>query len=306
MKLSIFTVATPDLTPEELAGAASAAGIQGLEWRCKEIPEDAEQQTPSFWGNNRSTIDPRVTDEQLSVFSSAASRYGLQSIALTPYLTCGDLAGTEAMFKLAGRIGATMVRVGVPGYNGTRNYNELLQEAVNYLKAVEELAGEYGIKALVETHHFTIAASASAAYRLVQGLNPDKVGVLYDPGNMVHEGFENYRMGMELLGPYLAHVHVKNAGWKPIAKDASGVEHPNLQQAESGGKEADPMNPIAWSGSWRPIASGMVPWKGVLADLKSVGYNGWFGVEDFSEAYDTRTMLSLYAQQMRAWWEELH
>lgn len=305
MKLSVFTVATPDLTPEELAATASAAGIQGLEWRCKETQEDAESQPPSFWGNNRSTVDPRVTDEQLSVFSGAASRYGLQSIALTPYLTCGDLEGTEAMFKLAVRLGASMVRVGVPFYNGKRHYNELLREAVDYLKAVESLAGDYGVKALVETHHFTIAASASGAYRLVQELNPDKVGVLYDPGNMVHEGFENYRMGMELLGPYLAHVHVKNAGWKPVAKDAGGAAHPNLPQAENGGKEAEPMNPIAWSSSWRPIASGMVPWKRVLADLKAVGYDGWFGVEDFSEAYDTKTMLSLYARQMKTWWEEI-
>ncbi|WP_314585910.1 sugar phosphate isomerase/epimerase [Paenibacillus terrigena] len=306
MKLSVFTVATPDLTPEELARAASAAGIQGLEWRCKEQPQDTQLQgPPSFWGNNLSTIDPRATDEQLSVFSSAANRYGLQSIALTPYLTCGDLEGTEAVFKLAVQLGASMVRVGVPFYNGTRNYNEMLQDAVNYLKAVEGLAGDYGIKALVETHHFTIAPSASAAYRLVQGLNPDKVGVLYDPGNMVHEGFETYRMGMELLGPYLAHVHVKNAGWRPVAKDASGVEHPNLLQAEHGGQEAEPLNPIAWSGSWRPIASGMVPWKRVLADLMAVGYDGWLGVEDFSEAYDSKTMLSLYAQQMRTWWEEL-
>ncbi|GIX08239.1 MAG: hypothetical protein KatS3mg115_2642 [Candidatus Poribacteria bacterium] len=48
---------------------------------------------------------------------------------------------------------------------------------------------------------------------------PEQVGVIHDAGNMVHEGFENYQMGCELLGPYLAHVHVKNAAWVREAGD---------------------------------------------------------------------------------------
>ena len=41
------------------------------------------------------------------------------------------------MFRLANRLGANMVRVGVPGYNRTRNYNELFDQAIVYLRQVE-------------------------------------------------------------------------------------------------------------------------------------------------------------------------
>jgi sugar phosphate isomerase/epimerase len=300
VKLSVFTVAVPDLAPEELCEAAAAAGIDGLEWRCKETPEELRKEKPSYWGNNLCTISPNAAEEEISRFERAAAAHGRKVLALTPYLSCGDVEGTERVFRLAKRLGASMVRVGVPGYNRSRNYNDLFEEAVAYLNEVEPLARDYGVKALLETHHVTIAPSASLAHRLVSRYNPDQIGVLYDPGNMVFEGFENYRMGMELLGPYLAHVHVKNAGWKPAS------DQPNTPQAEgTGGAETDPLEPAVWSCGWRPVASGIVPWKQVLADLRAVGYDGWFGVEDFSGAYDTGAMLQTYAKQMKAWTEEL-
>ncbi|NBC69933.1 sugar phosphate isomerase/epimerase family protein [Paenibacillus sacheonensis] len=289
MKLSIFTVAAPDLTPEELCEAAAAAGIAGLEWRCKETPAELLQEKPSFWGNNQCTISPNAGDAEISRFRHAAAGYNRQTIAVTPYLACGDIEGTEQVLRLAKRLDASMVRVGVPGYDRSKPYGELFGQAVRYLKEVERLALEYGVKALVETHHQTIAPSASLAHRLVSAFNPDAVGVLYDPGNMVHEGFENYRMGMELLGPYLAHVHVKNAGWQSV----------------SPGTTADHLNPVQWNSGWAPIANGIVPWKQVLRDLRAVGYDGWFGVEDFSGTFDTRTMLQAYADQMNTWMEEI-
>lgn len=299
IKLSVFTVATPDLTPEALCEAAAASGIEGIEWRCKETDEATRAQQPSFWGNNLCTIAPSAGEEEVRRFEEAARRHGRQAIALTPYIAPGDLEATEQVFRLAKRLGASLVRVGVPGYNRTANYNDLFEQEIRYLSEVEPLAKDYGVKAVIETHHVTIAPSASSAHRLVSRFNPDHIGVLYDPGNMVHEGFENYRMGMELLGPYLAHVHVKNAVWLPAS------DHPNAPNAAKGGAEADPLNTLPFSCSWRPVASGIVPWKQVLADLKAVGYQGWFGVEDFSQSYDTKTMLDVYAKQMRTWMEEL-
>ncbi|NBD24362.1 sugar phosphate isomerase/epimerase family protein [Paenibacillus glycinis] len=288
-KLSIFTVAAPDLTPEELCQAAADAGIAGLEWRCKDTPAELLAEQPSFWGHNRCTISPNAGEAEIGRFSRAAREHDRRTIAVTPYLSCGDVEGTEQVMRLAKRLGASMVRVGVPGYDRSTPYNELFAQATRYLQEVERLAIEYGLKALVETHHATIAPSASLAHRLVSPFHPDAVGVLYDPGNMVHEGFENYRMGMELLGPYLAHVHVKNAGWRSVSPDGT----------------ANHLEPVEWKSAWAPIANGVVPWKQVLRDLKAVGYDGWFGVEDFSGTFDTRAILRTYAEQMNRWMEEM-
>jgi sugar phosphate isomerase/epimerase len=288
MKLSVFTVATPDLNAEELASAAAAAGIDGIEWRFRGIPENAISEEPSYWRNNRCSVDPSRWEEQIPVFREAAVSQGRRSIALVPYLNCGDLSATEQAFQAAAGLGASMMRVGVPGYDRKTSYPELYRKAVDYLSEVQDLAKQYKIKALVETHHSTIAPTASLAYRLVQSLEPQHVGVLYDPGNMVHEGYENHRMGLELLGPFLAHVHVKNAGW--FEAGANDSQKASVTEQSNGMS----LN-IPWKCHWTPLTEGMVDWVQMFRDLRAVGYDGYYGIEDFSGALDSKAMLQHFA-----------
>ncbi|WP_440118942.1 sugar phosphate isomerase/epimerase family protein [Paenibacillus sp. QZ-Y1] len=288
MKLSVFTVATPDLKAEELALAAAAAGIEGIEWRFRGIPEDALSEKPSYWRNNRCSVDPSCWEEQIPVFREAAKRHGRQSIALVPYLSCGDLIATEQAFEAAQALGASMMRVGVPGYDRKTSYPELYKQAVHYLSEVQEMAQQYKVKAVVETHHQTIAPTASLAYRLVQSLDPQYVGVLYDPGNMVHEGYENHRLGLELLGPYLSHVHVKNAGWFE-------TESYDTHKASVNEKNRGMALNTAWKCQWTPLTEGMVDWVQMFRDLRAVGYDGYYGIEDFSGALESKAMLQHFA-----------
>jgi sugar phosphate isomerase/epimerase len=281
MKLSIFTVATPDMTPDRLAAAAQSAGLEGIEWRYKEVPQSIKGDKPSFWGNNLSTIAPSGEDEQITYFRQLTEQYGLTTLSLTPYLTAGDVQGTEEVLQAAKKLGAKYIRLGSTAYDRSRTHNELFEQTVTYLTNVEPLCKQYGIKGLIETHHGTITASASAARQAVNSLNPEYVGILYDPGNMVYEGYENYRMGMEILGPYLAHVHVKNAGW------TSTKEH------ETDGS-------VKWKTDWMPMKQGMVPWKLILDDLKFVGYDGYLGLEDFSLQYSSPEMLHQFADYMKS------
>ncbi|TFE28669.1 sugar phosphate isomerase/epimerase family protein [Cohnella luojiensis] len=280
MKLSVFTVSTPELDPGELTAAAKQAGIKGIEWRYKETPQGLSAEAPSFWGNNRCTISPAGGEEELDRFKRAAERNGMKTISVTPYLQAGDLAATEQVLRAARYLGASFIRVGVPGYDRSKPFNELFEHARTYLKNAEALCKQYGIKGLVEIHHGTLAASASGARRLVEDLDPSFIGVLFDPGNSVHEGFENYRMSLEILGPYLAHVHVKNAGWKVKGTSEDG-------------------NAI-WQCEWAGLKEGMVPWKQVIADLVAVGYDGYLGVEDFSKQFpDSADMMTHFAEYMR-------
>lgn len=137
------------------------------------------------------------------------------------------------------------------------------------------------MKGLIETHHNTIAASASAALRLLEGLDAKYVGVLYDPGNMVHEGYENHLLGMQMLGDYLAHIHMKNAIWVNDAETEAGD--------------------VKWRVEWAPVEKGIVDWQQVILDLKSVGYDGYIGIEDFSSQYDTATALCHNYKWLEQW-----
>ncbi|MDC3416035.1 sugar phosphate isomerase/epimerase family protein [Aquibacillus salsiterrae] len=271
MKFSVFTVMAPDTTPKELVSLLKETGYDGVEWRFKETPEYLKLEEPSYWGNNLCTISPSINDEELSDLAAYTKEKGIEITSVTPYLTAGDLESTEQVLRVAKKLGASTIRVGVPKYDRSENYNDLFNLAVSYLGNVEEMCKRYNIKGLVETHHMTITPSASLAHRLVSQFDPNHIGVLYDPGNMVHEGYENYRMGMELLGPYLAHVHIKNAIWQVTKENEDGTTD--------------------WEVKWAPIEKGAVDWRQVFQDLKAVGYDGYVGMEDFSNVYPTKESL---------------
>lgn len=64
----------------------------------------------------------------------------------------------------------------------------------------------------------TLISSPSAAYRALEGFDPAHIGLIFDPGNMVNEGFEDYQKSFELLGDYIAHIHIKTASWRRTAR----------------------------------------------------------------------------------------
>ena len=271
MKLAVFTVMLPDLNKEQTLAALKKYGYDGVEWRVKTTDPMTHHEAPSFWGNNLSTVSTDSTDDELDSLKKGADQVGLVVPNLATYLSCGDLEAVERGMRIAKRLGAPSLRIGVPEYNRTKSYSELFAEAKIYLHHVEELSKHYGIKGMIETHMFRISASASAAFLLVNGFDPDYIGVIYDPGNMVQEGYEQYRMGLELLGPYLGHVHVKNAIWK--LSDATNPQNFN------------------WEVEWCRIDRGIVSWDQVINDLKAIGYDNWLSFEDFSQSGTSEELL---------------
>jgi sugar phosphate isomerase/epimerase len=268
MKFSLYSVMAPDMTPEAIIGYLKETGYSAVEWRFKDTPAELRQEAPSFWRNNLCTISPAITDQKIEKLKHAANQNGINILSVLPYLTAVDLEATEHALQVAQKLGAATVRIGVPLYDRSQHYNDLFRTATAYLNEVEQMCKQYKVKGLIETHHGTIAPSASLAHRLVCSFDPENIGVLYDPGNMVHEGYEHHRMGLQLLGDYLAHVHVKNAHWQKEQQHTDGT--------------AD------WSVQWTSIEKGIVNWKQVLLDLKAVGYDGFIGMEDFSASMPTK------------------
>ncbi len=65
-----------------------------------------------------------------------------------------------------------------------------------------------------------------------------------------------------MLGPYLAHVHVKNAKWEPVGTRADGSTE--------------------WRAGFAPITQGVADLRKLMDALRAVGYDGWLAFEDFS------------------------
>ena len=187
---------------------------------------------------------------------------GLSVPNLGTYIRAHEMDAVERMMEVAKIFKAPSIRVGSAAYDGTKHYNELLKKDIERFTRVQELAKQYRVKALVEIHMGLITPSASAAYRLVSHFSPAHIGLIHDAGNMVYEGYENYKMGVEMLGKYLAHVHVKNS--IVTSTDKKGPQT----------KE--------WKTGFGPFRKGAVNFSLLLKALQSARYDTWLSFEDFS------------------------
>ena len=260
--ISVFTVMLPELTPEEAAPALQRHGYAGVEWRVVDDPRAAAAAgRPDFWGANQCTLP--LSEEGARRAKAVADSAGLAIPGLGTYINVGDLELTERAMRFAQTCGARNIRVNPgrwPDPDGL-SYADSFARASRFLEGCQALARQFNVRAVVEMHHRTITCSAALAHRLVSPFDPDFIGVLHDAGNCVHEGYENYDLGLQLLGPFLAHVHIKNGRHFP-PEDGAGL----------------------WRTGWSPLEDGAVNWDELFSALKKAEYRGWLGIEDFSAA----------------------
>jgi sugar phosphate isomerase/epimerase len=270
MKFAIFTVSTPEWTPDEAVRHLKVAGYDGIEWRVTDDPlmsgsgrtVAGHGQNIGFWSGNRCTLSLSSLIEDAPRIRAMTEAAGLAMPNVGTYVSCEELDQVEHAMKGVKALGAPGLRVRVPNYDGKAPYMTLRDQALGQYKDVAALAQQYGVKALIEMHMNNIVPSASACALFVQGFDPQHVGIIHDCGNMVYEGYEQYRLSLEILGPYLAHVHVKNAQWLPTGTRADGSTE--------------------WKASFAPIAKGVADVGALFEALLAVGYDGWVAFEDFS------------------------
>ncbi len=260
MKYAIFTVSTPGYTPEEAARTIKEVGYDGIEWRV--MDDDPTIDPPTFWRGNRATLPLTGFADNAPRWKQMTEAAGLEMPAIATYVKCNETQKVEAAITGCAALGAPALRIQVPNYDGSESYAALWDASIEQYREIVELAKQHGVKVLVELHHRTIIASASAARRFLDGLDPEHVGAIHDAGNMVIEGWEHPRAAFEILGPYLAHVHMKNAQWVPGKTRADGT--------------------VTWESSFCPIPEGIADVRTVVRSLRQVGYDGWITFEDFS------------------------
>ncbi len=275
MKFSVFSVSMPELDIEQTVKFLNDFGFNGVEWRVntpspKEKSPDYTHER-RYWTNNLSTLDIGNIEEEAIRAKELCDTYKLDIVSLTTYLRPHEVESVEKVLKAAQSIGCPNIRVFPPNYDEKESYPSLFARTVEELKVLEPLALKYKVRINLEIHMGNIIPSASAAYRLVSHFDPKAIGIIYDPGNMVHEGFENYKLGFELLDDYLAYVHVKNALWEKAGVLDNGSQ--------------------IWKPIWTPLKKGCANLTKLIATLREMGYNGYISIEDFSNEEDTVSKL---------------
>ncbi|MHB9039019.1 MAG: sugar phosphate isomerase/epimerase family protein [Armatimonadota bacterium] len=272
-----FTVMMPEFNPEEAAPLLKELGYDGVEWRVHTVAASFGENA-DICRANRATIDIESVEKKAESIRRLSEDNGLEIVGLGTYLSYKFLDDVKRCMEAAKMMDCPSIRVSVPKYTGSVNYNDLFEEAVEGYGKVEDLAKQYGVRATIELRPGNICSSASLAYKFVSNFDPDHVGVVYDPGNMISEGYENWQLGLELLGPYLSHIHVKNTAW--------------VEDADSSGEKC-------WRNVAVPMRDGFVPWRLVMSVLDKLGYKGWMSLEDFA-AGDTKTKLAADISYMKS------
>lgn len=261
MRFSICTASTPDWTPAEAVAEFADAGYEGVEWRVVD-QDPSPDGAPGFWAGNRCTWPFSGLLDGVAEIRRTTEAAGLSMSALGTYVACDRPDDVDVAMRAAVALGVGQVRVTVPRYRPTESFRAVWDRRRAEFAEVARLAARHGVRALVEIHHMTPVLSPHAAAAFVDGLDPRHVGVIHDAGNMVYEGWAPYRLGLEVLGAYLSHVHLKNARWARVGTRPDG--------------SAD------WRPEMSPLRDGVVDVPALFAALHQVGYDGWVALEDFS------------------------
>ncbi|MEK6647650.1 MAG: sugar phosphate isomerase/epimerase family protein [Candidatus Firestonebacteria bacterium] len=256
MKFAAFSCMTPDWTAEQVCIKLKELGYDGVEWTVGY--QNALWDKTKEWHLSEINIE-----EEATKLKELCKKYNLKICSLATRVSCKEPERFERVVKAATILDCSMLRVNVPRYDLKTNYSNLYKDTIESLKKIEKICKTYKVRGLLEIHMGTIIPSPSAVMRIAEKFNPEYIGVTFDPGNMVHEGYERWQMGIEILGKYLSHVHVKNCGW--FFKKVKGKKK--------------------WVCEPMSLKDGFANYEEIIQGLKNVGYNGWISFEDFRGGY---------------------
>ena len=254
MKFSVYSCMAADYPAEKLVGKLKELGYDGVEWTVG-YPK-ALWDTSSEWHIGETNIE-----EDAKRIREITRKEGLEIPSLGSCCACWEPKRIEGIFKAAKFLGAPQARVAMYGYDGEADYFTLYKKAVNDLKVAQEISRDTGVKGILEIHMGTIISSPSLALRVLENFDPEYIGVIFDPGNMVWEGYERWKMGIEMLGGYVSHVHIKNYGCYYKEGEKKWVYEPTS------------------------LEDGIADYKEIISSLGTMNYQGYLSMEDFRGGY---------------------
>jgi sugar phosphate isomerase/epimerase len=284
-KYSVTSVILPDLGLVETCQLLQELGYDGIEWRVRYTRPDLVGKGYSYWGEHKTDLSPANLCEKAAEVARITTDHGLETASIASNLRATDLEDIKPLAEGVARLSEFQswpipIRLGAPqGYDRSVAYQQLYEQAVEAYARAIELLKPYGLRAIIEIHGGTIMVSASLAYRIASNFSPEEIGVIYDVNNMAKDGFETFRIGLELLGGYLLHCHA--GGWRPVARG----------RRENGSLE--------WGWEGCDLADSILDIPTFVADLRAVDYAGFISIEDF-RSMDHREKLQRQIEFLRS------
>lgn len=191
-----------DEVSQNIFEAASFAAKHGLD--CLEVRSV----------NDHSPFD--FTDADIADIKAAAVQYGLKVTAISAPLYKCDLDDAAAIaqhqknFEIcaqrANQLGAKMIR----GFDFW-DIGASLETRAAMFDVISEICEKYDILCVLESDPSVHAATPQKLAELLARVESPRVRALFDPGNEVWVNGAACAEGYEILKPWLAHIHIKDA-----------------------------------------------------------------------------------------------
>jgi L-ribulose-5-phosphate 3-epimerase len=245
IKLSMHTMATPALTIDQSIELAGKLGFDAIE-----IVSDERYACG---------ITNATPDGELKRLGALAASNGIEVVGMVPYfqginsLDANErresIDGMKRAVDAAVELTAGAVRIYAGKEVTAETFRAQFDHMVASIQAIDaHAAGK--VRLNVENHNGTMALSGRLTRDIVDAVNSDNVGIIYDPANLWRLGQTNLAAEYDVQRDKIRHVHFKDA-----VANYDGSKPPV------------------------PAGTGMVPWAEVIAALVGDGYDGAITVE---------------------------
>lgn len=247
IKFSGHTMGTPGKDIYESIDLLKSIGFDGVEVR---VAEDGQINSEA------------ITDEEVLKIAAYAKEAGMEFSCLTSYYQdfippARDdvIRNLKRVVDIAAMLECKCVRV----YGGVEPknkqdlwFNDCWSYTVTGIREVAQYAAPFGVDIVIETHIGSLTMSARDAMHLIDDINMNNVGMLFDYAWVELAGAETGAESVRKAARYLKHIHIKDwvlASRTPLAKTSC------------------------------LMGEGTVNWPEVLTALKEVGYTGYISDE---------------------------
>lgn len=254
-KISLYTLLAREVSLEEAVKLAADAGFDAVDIRMRE---------------DGIHITPDISDEEAVRVRTMVEDAGLHVSGLTTYWEAGkidrdeargELDGIARSLEVANVLGAGFVRISSADYQRAYDYEVCRAAFRDQMMAIGTMAAAAGIIVTPEQHGGRYISSAGQCLDMLRGLEHPNLGLVFDPGNAVSEGFERPWVQVRMLRHWIKNVHVKNR----MTAEGEAGNHARLP-----------------GGNCR-VNEGVLEWNEIADELIAIGYDGYLTAEDFAE-----------------------
>lgn len=218
-------------------------------------------------------VEPANVRDGLKQAIATLRDCGLVVPLLTTVIVSANDPAAAPTFEAAAANGVREVKLGYVKYDAFGSFRQTLANFARELDGIEQLARRTGVRANLHIHSENfITSQPPVVFDLIKDREPTAIGAYVDPGHMcVEGGGDGWRIGLDLLGPRIAIVAIKDMDWAKV--DDVGLGKPR------------------WYTRMCPLRQGVTPWPNVFACLAKVGFDGWLSLHaEYQGAHSWRQL----------------